>query len=203
MSRGKDYTRICNRCGGRWLLPKTLATESARSPGHVKALERNARLMPVRGDPAGAAAARSLLNRVMANAQCPHCGSSDYRQYKPGKEPPDDQVGSSVAVQPSATPGPPPPPPSNCLRAGIRTQTVPCSATGMAQRGRSTPHRSDPPPDPRLAPPDELPQFRDPARNRAGSATLASPLARGLPDRSAVAEQVCSVDLRREMGRMG
>jgi hypothetical protein len=110
---GKDYTRVCNRCGGRWLLPKAFATESARSPGHVKALERNARLMPGRGGGPQAAAARSLLDRVMANAQCPHCGSSDYRQYKPGKEPPDDQVRSIVGVRPGSTPGPPPPPPSN------------------------------------------------------------------------------------------
>jgi hypothetical protein len=26
---GKDYTRICNGCGERWLLPKEWATEKA------------------------------------------------------------------------------------------------------------------------------------------------------------------------------
>jgi Protein of unknown function (DUF2510) len=108
---GKDYTRICSRCGGRWLLPKALAAEKSRSPGHVKSLETKARLMPGSFSLPQAVAARSLLDRVMANAQCPHCGSSDYTQYKPGKEPPLNEPEAANAGQVSSTAPPPPPPP--------------------------------------------------------------------------------------------
>ncbi|HVA74294.1 MAG TPA: hypothetical protein VNF71_06980 [Acidimicrobiales bacterium] len=87
----KDYTRICNNCGNRWLLPKEWATEKAPRGSQVKAMGR-ASLFAI-GKQRERYSMQSMAlqgqqERVLSNARCPGCGSSEYTQYKPGDAPP-------------------------------------------------------------------------------------------------------------------
>lgn len=100
MAPARDYTRVCQRCGTQWLLPKEYATDKAPRALQVRAMQRATRHAIGRQRvkySTQTAALQANQDRVLQNAMCPKCGSSDYRQYKPGEAP--------------ATPLPPPPPP--------------------------------------------------------------------------------------------
>jgi hypothetical protein len=86
----KDYTRICDKCGARWFLPKQWATEKAPKDYKVRQSQRATKWAVGRQRErysTQALALSSQQDRVLSNAQCPNCGSSDYTQYKPGEEP--------------------------------------------------------------------------------------------------------------------
>jgi len=90
MAESKDYTRICDKCGTRWLLPKELATEKGPRAAQVKGMERASRWGVGRQRTKYSMQALALQDqqdRVLANAMCPSCGSSDFTQYKPGQAP--------------------------------------------------------------------------------------------------------------------
>jgi hypothetical protein len=48
-SKDRDYTRICDNCGNRWLLPKELAEEKAPRGLQVSNMNRAARLAVTKG----------------------------------------------------------------------------------------------------------------------------------------------------------
>lgn len=87
----KDYIRVCDSCGTSWLLPKEWATERAPRAFYVRSLQRSAKFGPRRRRTryaVQAAAMQGTQDRVLTNGRCPACGSSAFRQYKPGQAPP-------------------------------------------------------------------------------------------------------------------
>lgn len=109
----KDYVRVCKSCGARWLLPKEWAIEKAPNDRQVRALERATRFAIGRQRERYSMQSTSLhgsRDRVLANARCPSCGSSDYEQYGPGQAPPPRALAPTPqsGVAPSAAPEPAP-----------------------------------------------------------------------------------------------
>lgn len=81
-----DWIRVCNRCGYRWLLPEEWATETAPSDWRIKRSERSAKYVLTRHNSMYAMRAMALQSqrdRVLGNARCSQCGSSDYTQFYP------------------------------------------------------------------------------------------------------------------------
>lgn len=82
----QDYTRVCAKCGTQRYLPKEWAMEKAPREGKVNRMNRASRI-DVSGASGISMTAMSLSSqrdRVLTNARCPSCGSSDYTQYAPG-----------------------------------------------------------------------------------------------------------------------
>jgi hypothetical protein len=74
------------------LLPEVWAKEKAPREGQVKATARAARFGfgRRRGELAmQSVALEGQRDRVLSNARCPGCGSSEFTQYKPGEAPPE------------------------------------------------------------------------------------------------------------------
>lgn len=86
--RGKKvYTRVCQRCGTQWTLPRVLAKEQAPTARQLANVQRASRFT------LGGLKSRQRMNasifemdtdRYVRNRTCPNCGTMDYRQYKPG-----------------------------------------------------------------------------------------------------------------------
>jgi hypothetical protein len=83
----QDYTRVCGKCGTHRYLPKAWATEKSPSEGKVNRMNRAARI-DVGGASGISLTAMNLSSqrdRVLTNARCGICGSSDFTQYAPGE----------------------------------------------------------------------------------------------------------------------
>lgn len=105
----KDYTRVCESCGVAWLLPKEWAEEKAPRASQVKSMQRATRFAIGRQRERysmQAAALQSSQDHVLSNTRCPSCGSTSYKQYKPGKAPESLVVtprGGPSAAQPTTS----------------------------------------------------------------------------------------------------
>lgn len=87
LKKGRLYTRVCQRCGTQWKLPRVLATEQPPNPRQLANTQRMAKFT------IGGMKTRTRLqkdvfqtdyDRFIRNSTCPNCGTIDYRQYKPG-----------------------------------------------------------------------------------------------------------------------
>jgi ribosomal protein S27AE len=83
---GVDYTRVCSKCGHARLLPKKLAKALPPAFG-VMALDRLGVDLAVKSKKKTAASTRYAARQgqrdtYLANAQCPRCGSSEFKQFK-------------------------------------------------------------------------------------------------------------------------
>ncbi len=83
--RSKDMKRTCKRCGNSWYLPKRVANE--RPPSRLDLFAASAQQLSLSAKKQLAAMSaesdlRAREQRVLANGQCPSCGSSDYKQTK-------------------------------------------------------------------------------------------------------------------------
>ena len=110
MSKSGDYTRVCQNCEMSWLLPKEWATEKPPRVGQVKASQRATKFAVGRQRERYSMQASTLQgsqDRVLTNARCPNCGSTSYKQYKPGEAVP---APVSPPPPPQQTPVSPPPP---------------------------------------------------------------------------------------------
>lgn len=74
-----DYTRVCDACGTAWRLPKERATEKAQRETKF-AIGRRRKLYSMQ-----ASTLQSSQDWGLTNAQCPSCGNSAFKQYKPGE----------------------------------------------------------------------------------------------------------------------
>ena len=110
MAKDRDYTRICNGCGNRWLLPKEWAKESKPSKLAINGAKLSSAGEGMSfGGPKGSGARVSHLeaqrDRFLQNATCPACGrSGNFTEYKPGKAPAVAPVRSPVAPRQPQTP---------------------------------------------------------------------------------------------------
>lgn len=87
-SDGADYTRVCSRCGERRLLPKAWALEKGPKQSQVNAMRRaNKFAIGSQREKYSmqSMALGSQQDRVLQNAICPKCGSSEFTQYAPGE----------------------------------------------------------------------------------------------------------------------
>lgn len=103
MARSEDFTRVCDACGTAWLLPKEWATEKAPNARQVKGMQRATRFAIGKQRERysmQAATLQASQDRVLASARCPSCGSTSFKQYKPGQAP--------AGVAPGVAPSPPP-----------------------------------------------------------------------------------------------
>ena len=85
-----DWTRVCNKCGESWLLPEEWAKEKAPKSAQVNAMNRAARMGIGKQRERYSMQSMALQgqqDRVLTNARCPSCGSSEFTQYKPGEAP--------------------------------------------------------------------------------------------------------------------
>jgi predicted nucleic-acid-binding Zn-ribbon protein len=111
VAKDLDYTRVCEKCGASWFLPKELATAKAPSSLQVKSMQRSTRLAIGRQRERysmQAMALQSAQDRVLSAAQCPACGSSNYTQYKPGKAPNTTSPVIPAPIAPDPSPNEPP-----------------------------------------------------------------------------------------------
>ncbi len=86
----KDFTRVCEMCGTAWLLPKEWATEKAPNERQVKGMQRATKFaIGHRREKYSmqAATLQSSQDRVLTSSRCPSCGSTSFKQYKPGDAP--------------------------------------------------------------------------------------------------------------------
>ena len=85
----QDYTRVCGKCGESRLLPKAWALEKGPRGSQVNAMKRaNKFAIGSQREKYSmqSMALSSQQDRVLQNAICPNCGSSDFSQYAPGDE---------------------------------------------------------------------------------------------------------------------
>jgi hypothetical protein len=88
--KGTDWTRVCGQCATTWLLPKAWATEKPPNDRQVKAMQRASKFAIGKQRERYSMQSATLTadrDRVLTNARCPNCGSSTYRQFKPGEAP--------------------------------------------------------------------------------------------------------------------
>lgn len=83
-----DVTRVCNKCGNTRFLPRAWAQTKAPRPAPSMIVgigrHRRSELAMIHMKEAQE---RELFHK---NAMCPSCGSSQYTQYKPGEEVPEN-----------------------------------------------------------------------------------------------------------------
>lgn len=83
----KEYKRSCNKCGAIWYVPKELAEE--RMPNKLEIAGTKMQTFGMGSLEGVGRHARAQLKslearkqRVLDNARCPSCGSSDYSQAR-------------------------------------------------------------------------------------------------------------------------
>ena len=124
MVGSRDFTRMCQMCGTNWLLPRAWAIEKAPSESQVRQMQRGTKdtigraLLGARASALSprreryavqATALQATRDRVLNNARCPSCGSTSYKQYKPGepvpaRAPVQQSLGPAQTVQARGAP---------------------------------------------------------------------------------------------------
>ncbi len=82
----QDYTRVCDKCGTKRFLPKAWATEKPPSGAQVKSMTTATKFAQGKQRERysmQSVALNAQQDRVLSNARCPSCGSSDFTQYAP------------------------------------------------------------------------------------------------------------------------
>jgi ribosomal protein S27AE len=110
----KDYTRVCKRCGTARLIPEAYVKDKPPRASQVSSMQRASRFAVGKQRERYSIQASSLAgqqDRYLTNATCPNCGSTEFDQYAPGKEPPGVTIGAAVASADVVTATSPPTPP--------------------------------------------------------------------------------------------
>jgi len=85
MSKNKNWTRVCSDCHHVRYLPKAWAKETAPTGLDIAASKLISLGTGLQGRSGGSRAMQveNARDRVLRNAMCPACGSSNYTQHKP------------------------------------------------------------------------------------------------------------------------